>query len=223
MTDKARIIHQILNKIVLHKLGSKDSVFANYEFLLINILSGRKVNLPAVLFEIFKKYTSKPKKLTGIPYGSLLQRIIQGIPDLVDAATGDVKKRLLDRVKQPELGNINFLRMNLPTIQRAMKELVECQKNVAGLTKEDAKKRVKETRQEMRRQGTSSELPKKDTPKKKVKKLVIQESDDETEKIPLKKTKNVHKSESTRKRTRFESMRLKIDQQTQDLVEQEAK
>lgn len=76
MTNKSRIIHQILNTIFLHKLGSKDSVSATHEFLLINILTERKVNLPAALFENFKKYTRKIEKLTATPYGALLQRIL---------------------------------------------------------------------------------------------------------------------------------------------------
>lgn len=43
MTDQARIMHQVLNKLIFQKLDSKDYVSALHELLLVNLLSQRKI------------------------------------------------------------------------------------------------------------------------------------------------------------------------------------
>lgn len=45
--------------MILHKLGSKDFVSTLHEFLLVNLLSFKEVNLPNVLFTNFKKNVNK--------------------------------------------------------------------------------------------------------------------------------------------------------------------
>lgn len=55
-------------------------------------------------------------------------------------------------------------KMNLPTFCKSHQE--------------DVVQRVKEIRQEMRTTGSSNELTKKNTPGKKVRKLILQESED---------------------------------------------
>lgn len=209
MTSQARITHQVLNILILHKLGSKDSISALHEFLQVNLLSQRKINLPAVLFENFKKFVNRREKLTVIPYGPLLQRVLkaQGALVLLNKELEEEKEKLTMRIKQAELRKMNFVRMNLLTLQTAMEKMAKSKKASTGPTKEDAQRRVAE----IKRETTSLPLAKiqekkQRIPKKRVRKLIIHESDDEEAKeTSNKRTKIVYKSESTRKRTRAKS------------------
>lgn len=45
MTDKARVLHQVPNKMIIRKVGSKDFVSGLHEFLLTHLLTYRKVNM----------------------------------------------------------------------------------------------------------------------------------------------------------------------------------
>lgn len=144
---------------------------------MVNILAERKVNLPVVLFVNFNKCASKAEKLTAIPYGELLQRLMnaQGISDQVATASNALKKKLSKSIRQPKLGKNNFLKIYLPTIMRAMEELAKHQKwaRAEGLTNEDARERVEGIRREFRTRVLSNNPPKK-VPKKKSRRLILQ-------------------------------------------------
>ena len=55
MHDKARVLHQLLNKAILHKAGSKDSVSTIHSFCLCHLMLCQQINLPSLLFKNFKR------------------------------------------------------------------------------------------------------------------------------------------------------------------------
>lgn len=50
MNNKARVIHQLLMKVIMPKASSRDLVIDIQKFCLCNVLKGVKVNLPSLVF-----------------------------------------------------------------------------------------------------------------------------------------------------------------------------
>lgn len=81
MRDEARVLNQILNKAILHKDGSKDSILDLHTFLMTHLIGGHKINLPYLLFERFKEHCIDVVNVKTITFAILLSRIfeVQGV------------------------------------------------------------------------------------------------------------------------------------------------
>lgn len=119
MTNKARVLHQILNKMIIHKFGSRDFVSGLHDFILVHLLSFMRINRPACLFFCFHKDASRKGKKNVIPFGALLQRVMntQGIMEVLEAYESDDKATLSKKILQHPLGRANIIRINLPSVQ----------------------------------------------------------------------------------------------------------
>lgn len=72
INDKARVLHHIIiNKKILHKAGSKDSVSQAHEFLLVHFLTYKEINLPSFLFATFFKMSKERERKLSFPLVSL--------------------------------------------------------------------------------------------------------------------------------------------------------
>lgn len=119
MVDKARVLHQIFNKMILRKTRSKDYVSSVHAFLPVHMLICHKINLPSVMFVNFRRNTSGKGKKTVIPYGALLTKILnsQGVTDLLLAYHGKGKSALSKKNGQVIFGINNTMKMKLSSIQ----------------------------------------------------------------------------------------------------------
>lgn len=73
MKDEARVLHQILNKAIIHKSGSKNNIFMTHKFCLCHLFIEAAVNMPNLLFNLFRNYVLNKDKSTAIPYAVLLR------------------------------------------------------------------------------------------------------------------------------------------------------
>ena len=120
MNDKARVLHQLLKKAVLHEAGSKDSVSTVHAFCLCHLMLCQQVNLPSLLFKNFKRSVQGKGKKTTISYGVLLTKIFrdQGIFSPHETKDVEEKKRIFGRIQEQQIfGRSNLLRMKLQSVQ----------------------------------------------------------------------------------------------------------
>lgn len=75
MKDDARVLHQILNMAILHKVSSKDNISMSHKFYLCHLLTEAPINLPNLLLTNFRMYVVHRENSTTIPYGVLLSRV----------------------------------------------------------------------------------------------------------------------------------------------------
>ena len=120
MNDKARVLHQLLNKAVLHKAGSKDLVSTVHAFCLCHLILCQQINLPSLLFKNFKRSVQGKGKKTTISYGVLLTKIFRDHGIFSPHETKDVeeKKKIFGRIQEQQIfGRSNLLRMKLQSVQ----------------------------------------------------------------------------------------------------------
>lgn len=77
MRDKPMVLNQILNKTILHKAGSKDSIYDLHTFLLTHHINGNNINLPYLLFEIYRERCIEVVNVKSITYAILLSRVFE--------------------------------------------------------------------------------------------------------------------------------------------------
>lgn len=141
MNDTARVLHQILSKMIIHKVGSRDFMSNLHEFLLVHLLTFEEINLPSILFHCFHNDASRKGMKDVIPFGALLQRVMNtlGIMALLDAYEGENKAALSRKHLQHPLGRANIIKMNLPSAKQFLAERERTIRRI--LTEEEEEKK----------------------------------------------------------------------------------
>lgn len=133
------------DKMIIHKTGSRDFVSGLHEFLLVHLLSFRKVNLPACLFFYFHKDASRKGKKKVIPFGAMLKRVMntQGIMQLLETYEGADKANLSRKILQVPIGKANIQKMNLTTVKSFLAEKERTLKKVLTAEEEEQKEVIR--------------------------------------------------------------------------------
>lgn len=129
MCDKAKIWANILNKSVLHKVGSKKSVLNLHKFLLFHLMGNLPFDMPHTIYINILRGLKGLGGLDDIYYATLIKKVLcdQGIYHVFDKMDDNFKHTIIAKgsviAKQQKYSKTNLKAMKVALKQNLKKAL----------------------------------------------------------------------------------------------------
>ncbi|KAF5184188.1 hypothetical protein FRX31_026225, partial [Thalictrum thalictroides] len=112
LTVESRLIHHIITFCITPRTGSRDHVSSMETFLIWAILTGKRINLPAIILAHMSDAVKPKKSRTGLPYGMALTELFHSFKLPLKHYPEIIVPSCHDKYSSSSLKRMNFRLIN---------------------------------------------------------------------------------------------------------------